>query len=212
VRDTGVGMSRDVLARIFEPFFTTKDKLHGTGLGLATVHGIVKRAAGAISVESAVGRGSEFRVLLPASSEAVSAALIPPLVAVEPPARQATILVAEDQPPVLAVVQRILGRAGYKLLVSTCGAEALAAASAHDGEIDLLLTDVIMPGMSGRELADELRAKRPGIKVLFVSGHVGDEDRDGVGGAGFLAKPFTSRELLQQVRTILGEAAGKTAT
>jgi signal transduction histidine kinase/ActR/RegA family two-component response regulator len=210
VRDTGTGMTRDVLARIFEPFFTTKDKLHGTGLGLATVHGIVKRAAGAITVESAVGKGSVFRVLLPATTEALAAAAAP-LPELAAPKHLGTILVAEDQAPVLAVIQRILGRVGYQLITSTCGAEALSAAARHAGPIDLLLTDVIMPGMSGRELAEQLRLTRPDTKVLFVSGHVADEDREGVAGAGFLAKPFTSRELLEHVRAILGDAAVATA-
>jgi signal transduction histidine kinase/CheY-like chemotaxis protein len=205
VADTGVGMSREVLARIFEPFFTTKDKLHGTGLGLATVHGIVKRAAGAIVVDSILGRGSRFRVLFPATSEHAAAPAPEP--AAMPPPRQATILVAEDQGPVLQVIQRILGRSGYKLITAACGADALAAAASYSDTIDLLLTDVIMPGMSGRELADQLRILRPDIKVLFVSGHVSDGDREGVAGAGFLAKPFTSRELLEHVREILDDDA-----
>jgi len=209
VTDTGVGMSREVLARIFEPFFTTKDKLHGTGLGLATVHGIVKRAAGAITVDSTSGRGSRFRVLLPATTEPIVAA--EPVVAPIEPTATATILVAEDQAPVLQVVQRILGRAGYRLLSATCGSEALQLAASHGEPIDLLLTDVVMPGMSGPELAEQLRALRPDIKVLFVSGHLPDGDRDSLGDAGFLAKPFTSRELLERVREMLAPGASATA-
>jgi signal transduction histidine kinase/ActR/RegA family two-component response regulator len=210
VADTGTGMTREVLARIFEPFFTTKDKLHGTGLGLATVHGIVKRAGGAITVESRVGHGSVFRVLFPATAEAAIAGTQPEAAAAQP-RRSATILVAEDQPAVLQVIQRILGRSGFTLITATCGTDALAAAAAHAGTIDLLLTDVIMPGMSGRELAEKLRAVRPDVKLLFVSGHVSDGDREAVAGSGFLAKPFTSKELLDTVRDILGETAATAA-
>jgi signal transduction histidine kinase/CheY-like chemotaxis protein len=202
VADTGTGMSREVLARIFEPFFTTKDKLHGTGLGLATVHGIVKRASGAIVVESTVGVGSQFRVLLPATTEVAAAPPVDPMTAAA--RRQATIVVAEDQAPVLQVIQRILGRAGYRLLTATCGADALQQVGDFAEPIDMLVTDMIMPGMSGRELADQLRVARPGIKVLYISGHLPDNERDVMSEQTFLAKPFTSRELLDRVGEILG--------
>jgi signal transduction histidine kinase/CheY-like chemotaxis protein len=210
VTDTGTGMTREVMNRIFEPFFTTKDKLHGTGLGLATVHGIVKRANGAIDVDSVVGKGSRFRVLLPATTEVVTQ--VTTEVASDVPKRTATILAAEDQAPVLQVIKRILGRAGYRLLTASCGADALEEAAKFEETIDLLVTDVIMPGMSGTELAEHIRVARPGIKVLFISGHLPDGDRDGLGDAGFLAKPFTSRELLDRVGELLSAAGLRPAT
>jgi signal transduction histidine kinase/CheY-like chemotaxis protein len=204
VRDTGVGMSADVVERVFEPFFTTKEKGKGTGLGLATVYGIVRQAGGAVTVESLPGSGSTFQVFLPASAEEPGAP--PRKVTKTMPATGATILLAEDLPPVLALTERMLKRCGYHVLTARDGEDALAVAEKHEGPIDLLLTDVIMPRMSGWVLAEKLRSLRPGLPVLFVSGQVDDTvDGNAIGGegTGFLAKPYTADELLEQVRVLL---------
>jgi signal transduction histidine kinase/CheY-like chemotaxis protein len=204
VRDTGVGMSAEVLERLFEPFFTTKERGKGTGLGLATVYGAVRQAAGAVAVESSLGIGSTFRVFLPASSEEVSATA--KKVTMMMPSLGATILLAEDLIPVLGLTQRMLQRCGYRVLTARDGEEALAVAHEHAGSIDLLLTDVIMPRMSGWSLAERLRAERPGLRVLFVSGQVDQAaDDDSVAGEGtaFMPKPYTADELLEQVRLLI---------
>ncbi|MCK9462283.1 MAG: response regulator [Proteobacteria bacterium] len=206
VRDTGHGMDDAVRSRIFEPFFTTKPVGKGTGLGLSMVYGTVTQAGGAIEVDSEVGKGTEFRIRLPRCDE-------PPTVATrgsKPPDAQRgseTILIAEDDETVRDLLQRTLDGQGYRVLAARTGPEAIALAKKHDGRIDLLLTDVVMPGMGGRELADRLRAQRPELRVLFTSGY---SDRNPArGGAGdtresFIAKPTTPRELAARIREILG--------
>jgi signal transduction histidine kinase/ActR/RegA family two-component response regulator len=204
VRDTGVGMPPDVLARVFEPFFTTKDKGKGTGLGLATVYGVVRQAGGAVTVESTPGRGTVFRVLLPASGEQHAAPVKRTTMMM--PASGATILLAEDLAPVLNLTERMLQRFGYTVLTARDGEEAMAVALGHPGQIDLLLTDILMPKMTGWVLAERLRNVRPGLRVLYVSGQVDDAVETAVlagEGTAFLPKPYTADELLEQVRILL---------
>jgi CheY-like chemotaxis protein len=199
-------MTDEVRQRVFEPFFTTKERGKGTGLGLATVFGVVRQAGGAVTVDSAPGKGSRFSVLLPASDESATA-----VSAREPKTTRrqvGTILVAEDLAPVLSLTCRILEQRGYRILAARDGQEALALAEAHAGTIDLLVTDLIMPGMSGRVLAERLREMRPGLPTLFVSGQVEEADAaDGqvFGGAGtaFLPKPFTADDLFEHVRQMI---------
>ena len=205
VADTGCGMSELVKERIFEPFFTTKDPGKGTGLGLSTVYGIVAQSDGRIEVESAVGVGTTFRVLLPAVVD-------------RPPApgrasiRTAsiggaeTVLLVEDEAMVGQVARAALGRHGYTVLEARGGREALALAAGHRGPIDILVTDLVMPELNGRELAERLRAERPAIKVLYVSGYTEDTVvRHGVaeGTDSFLPKPFTPEVLARKVREVL---------
>lgn len=213
VSDTGHGMDASTLERIFEPFFTTKAAGQGTGLGLATVYGIVKQAGGHVVVESKVGRGTTFRVLLPSARKAAAPAAAPP------PRQSAisrgteTILLCEDDPAVRALTSGILRDAGYTVLATAHGAAALQAASEHDGPIALLVTDVIMPGMNGRRLADALSLQRPGLRTLFVSGYSANIIAEhGVleTDVAFLEKPFTRQSLLTRVRQILDEPASAT--
>jgi signal transduction histidine kinase/ActR/RegA family two-component response regulator len=205
VRDTGIGMSPEIMERVFEPFFTTKERGKGTGLGLATVHGVLRQAGGGVSVESELGRGSVFRVLLPVSHEEIA----PPIRKVTmmmPSFGSTTVLLAEDLPPVLSLTQRMLQNCGYRVLTARDGEEAMTIAEQHGGAIDLLVTDIIMPRMSGWTLAEKLRVLRPGLRVLFMSGQV-DEAVNGTplgdGESAFLPKPYTADELLQQVRVLL---------
>jgi two-component system, cell cycle sensor histidine kinase and response regulator CckA len=205
VRDTGIGMSPEIMERVFEPFFTTKEKGKGTGLGLATVHGVLRQAGGAISVESTPGRGSVFRVFLPISVEEVTAP-VRKVTMMMPSLGSTTILLAEDLSPVLSLTQRMLQNCGYQVLTARDGEEAIALAEEHPGVIDLLVTDIIMPRMSGWTLAEKLRAQRPGLRVLFISGQVDEAVNAaalGSEGTAFLPKPYTADELLQQVRVLL---------
>jgi PAS domain S-box-containing protein len=207
VADTGCGMTEEVRGRIFEPFFTTKGTGRGTGLGLATVYGIVRQASGLVSVESQVGTGSVFTILLPA----VSAPVAP--VAADtraPPRGTETILLVEDEDAVRKLAREVLQQAGYTVLEAARGAEALRIADTHEGSIDLLLTDVVMPGLGGRDLADAVRARRPPIKVLYMSGFTDDAVvRHGVSVAAdaLLQKPFSPLALTRKVRSVLDEKA-----
>jgi PAS domain S-box-containing protein len=205
VRDTGSGIPPEVQERIFEPFFTTKDVGKGTGLGLATVYGIVEQAGGFISLESAVGAGTCVHVFFPAvegaaANTAGDAAEIGALGGSE------TILLVEDADAVREMVHYALASYGYEVIEARGGAEGLERARAHRGPIDLLITDVIMPEVNGRRLAEALSAERPGLKVMFVSGYTDDlVDRGVLEATGaFLQKPFTSLKLAQKVREILG--------
>jgi PAS domain S-box-containing protein len=203
VTDTGSGMDEPTKARLFEPFFTTKEIGKGTGLGLATVYGIVKQSNGYIWVYSELGHGTSFKVYLPRVSEAAAAAEPRPLLL---NGGTETILLAEDASGVRAVAQEILKRLGYTVLVAHDGHSALQLARARTEPIHLLITDVIMPEMSGRQLADRLKEQRPGLKVLFVSGYTDDAIvRHGMlePGIAFLQKPFTPQTLARKVREVL---------
>ncbi len=206
VADTGTGMDDATLGRVFEPFFTTKERGKGTGLGLATVYGIVRQSGGQISVTSAPGAGTTFRIHLPRVDAPVEAArTTAPLAA--PVAGTETILVAEDEQIVRALIRKVLEQAGYTVLLGDGGTEALQLAERHSGPIHLLVTDVVMPGMSGRELARRLLARRPDTKVLFLSGYADDAvERHGVlePGTAFMQKPFTPGALATRVREVLG--------
>jgi PAS domain S-box-containing protein len=205
VGDTGVGMNPDTIAHIFEPFFTTKDVGKGTGLGLATVYGIVQQSGGFISVASEQGEGTTFRIFLP-ETKAVAEPRQPPVAAVGSLEGGGTILVVEDSVQLRELFRDVLELHGYRVLDAPNGRAALEVAAGHSGTIDLLLTDVIMPEMNGRQLADHLVAARPGIKVLFASGY-SEEDlaRHGVeGGMAYLQKPFNPGALARRVKEILG--------
>jgi PAS domain S-box-containing protein len=203
--DTGVGMDLPTQARIFEPFFTTKKEGKGTGLGLSTVYGIVKQSGGHIRVHSEPGRGAEFKICIPRVRGVVE------------PARRATpspgaprgtetILLVEDSQELRVLVRTMLGRAGYTILEAADGLAALAVSEGHAGSIDLLLTDVVMPGMNGREMSERLARRRPRTRILFMSGYTGDsavthgvlEER-----FRFIQKPFTSSSLARVVREVL---------
>jgi PAS domain S-box-containing protein len=205
VRDTGVGMTPEVRNRIFEPFFTTKEPGKGTGLGLATCYGIVKQAGGSIWVQSEPGRGATFKVYLPARPEAAARAT-PPATEAPLPGGSETIMVVEDEPTVRSVTVRMLASAGYRVLAASDGPEALAAARGHAGEIHALVTDVVMPKMHGTKLAALLRADRPGLRTLFVSGYTEDagvRPDQLAKGMGYLAKPFTAEALTERLRQVL---------
>jgi CheY-like chemotaxis protein len=205
VGDTGEGMTEDVKRRIFEPFFTTKGPGRGTGLGLATVYGIVRQSGGFLSVDSEVGAGTTFRVHLPVPAEEATVEVEVP---VEPAitARGETILVAEDEPSLLKLARRLLEEAGYRVLAASRPSEAVAQLEAHGDRVDLLLTDLVMPESSGQTLYARLHARRPELRVLFMSGHPVDTIAQQGGlddGAGFLAKPFSRADLLRRVRLAL---------
>ena len=209
IADTGTGMPPHVLAHVFEPFFTTKAQGKGTGLGLATVYGIIKQSGGHIAVESTVGSGTTFLISLP-------------LVTGQPDADRATdvclldargsetILFVEDQQEVRDVIRRSLVSRGYRVLEAADGAPALDLLARHNEDVHLLLTDVIMPAMSGRQLAETVAARTPGVRVLYMSGYTDDAVlKDGVLSAGidFIRKPFTSEQLASRVRAALDRQA-----
>ncbi len=203
VTDTGVGMSPDVVMRIFEPFFTTKPQGHGTGLGLATVHGIVAGAGGGLSVQSELGVGTTIRAFFPAADQAIAAKATPPA-AVDVGGRGETLLVVEDEPAVLQVVVRMLRRNGYSVIAATTGTQALTLAAERD--FDMLLTDVVMPEMSGLELAERISQLRQSVSILFMSGYSPDlfGDKRGLAeGIRLLQKPFTEQALLEGIRAAM---------
>src|SRR6266516_1021061 len=204
VTDTGVGMDAGVRAHLFEPFFTTKEVGRGTGLGLATVYGIVKQSDGYISVYSEVGRGSSFKIYLPRIATPSDAPVGPQR---GRPARgNETVLVVEDEPAVLTLSRRALETQGYVVLAASDATAALRIVERHGGTIHLLVTDGVMLGLSGRELADKLAARRPGIRVLYMSGYPGDavvEHGSLPAGSAFLQKPFSPDSLARKVRDVL---------
>ncbi|HVH08772.1 MAG TPA: ATP-binding protein, partial [Gemmatimonadales bacterium] len=208
VSDTGAGMDEATKARLFEPFFTTKPKGKGTGLGLATVYGIVKQSGGYISVYSEPGRGATFKVYLPRVDAAVEPVEAAPAAGGSLRGSE-TVLVVEDQGEVRSLTRRVLEARGYQVLVAASGQEAMRLAEERPGAIDLLLTDVIMPGMSGRGLGLLLAAAHPAMKVLYVSGYA-DESIVHQGmlepGVWFLQKPFTPEALARKVREVLESA------
>ena len=211
VSDTGHGMSPEVQRRIFEPFFTTKGQGKGTGLGLATVFGIVEQSGGHLGVYSEVGRGATFKVYLPSAGRPASVAG-PADAEPDLPTGAATVLVVEDDEQVRGLTRMALETLGYTVLEAGGGKQAVRVAVAHGGPIDLLVTDVVMPGMSGREVAETVRAARPGVRVLFVSGYTDDAVvRHGVLTAemAFLQKPFTLAALGGKVREVLDRPASE---
>jgi len=212
VRDTGVGMDASTQQRIFEPFFTTKVKGKGTGLGLSTVYGIVRQSGGHIDVRSAPGRGTTFEIILPQV-----AAAVPPkaehVMHSALPRGTETVLVVEDEDAVRLIVRRVLRDQGYEILEARDGNEAVRVCAQKGDAIDLVLSDVIMPGMGGRELSRALAASRPGLPILFMSGYNDDGELAGSGadlGPGVLAKPFTAETLATQVREALDRRPSKT--
>ena len=206
VTDTGTGMDAATVERAFEPFFTTKPHGKGSGLGLATVYGIVRQSGGHVEVESVPGAGTTFRIHLPrvedVAEQGAASTAATPARGVE------TVLVVEDDERVRTLARKALEQAGYRVLVAAGGKEALAAAEGHDGPIDLLMTDVVMPEMSGRTLTRRLTQRHPDLKVLYMSGY-SDEDiaQHGVFEAGiaFIKKPFTPSVLTKKLREVLDE-------
>jgi PAS domain S-box-containing protein len=204
VSDTGQGMSEEVKAHVFEPFFTTKERGSGTGLGLATTYGAVKQSGGSIEVYSEVGKGTTFKIYLPRVEEEgkpVKGARL-----VDLPGGAETVLLVEDEDAVRDLCSRILGDLGYQVMQARSGAEAVAAAVGRAVRIDLLLTDVVMPGMSGKELATQLVLHHPGMKVLFMSGYTDNAIvHHGVleEGVSFIGKPYTPSALARKVREVL---------
>ena len=205
VADTGTGMGPEVIARAFEPFFTTKPVGQGTGLGLASVYGIVARLGGCAWLDSEPGGGTTFTALIPAPDAVPTPAPAQPLPETAATTGSETVLLVEDQDAMRTAVQRILGSAGYRVIVAASGAQAIAAAQSHPDPIDLLLTDVVMPEMPGNRLAERLRALHPSLRVLYMSGfaqpflgqsmHLEDVD--------LIEKPFTAPALLARVRRAL---------
>jgi two-component system, cell cycle sensor histidine kinase and response regulator CckA len=205
VSDTGCGMDAEIQSHLFEPFFTTKESGKGTGLGLATVYGIVKQIGGHIEVRSDPGRGARFEIYLPRTEEAVS--LRPVLdTPAGPYSGSETILLVEDEPLVRRLVRDTLERSGYSVLEASHGEEALRLCEKYGREIQLLVTDVVMPEMSGPELAAHVAAVQPELKVLFISGYtdVATVHQGVLENAPYLQKPFTPGALVCKVREILG--------
>jgi CheY-like chemotaxis protein len=208
VSDTGCGIPPDVLPRIFDPFFTTKEEGKGTGLGLATVFGIVKQHRGWLNVSSTPGAGTTFEILLPdgivPSSPMISAAAKP-----KPRGGEETILLVEDESAMRTLTSTILKRYGYKVLEACDGREALRLWQEHCGAVALLVTDLVMPkGISGQDLARQLQEERPQLKVLLMSGYSGeiaDDELQLRNGENFLQKPFATDTLLQTIRRCLDE-------
>lgn len=208
VTDTGQGMDAETQKHIFEPFFTTKAQGKGTGLGLATVYGIVKQSGGFIWVYSEPGQGTTFKIYLPAVNQAAVAddKLLAPAAA---PRGSETILIAEDSDALREMDHHYLSSLGYTILEARDGNHALQVADAHPGDISLLVTDMVMPGLGGRGLARRLAALRPGIKTLFMSGYTEEmtmRQRDGEPDLPFLQKPFRPVDLARSVRQVLDTA------
>jgi PAS domain S-box-containing protein len=205
VSDSGTGMDEATKSQIFEPFFTTKDVGKGTGLGLSMVYGVVKQSNGYIVVDSAVGQGTSFRIYLPRIDDTEESPT-PPNPTARPQRSTETVLLVEDDAVLREIECRVLRGVGYVVLDAADAKSAIALAAEHRGPIHLLLTDVVLPGMGGRELSQELRRARPHIRVLFTSGYTTDAVvRGGIfeAGVAFMQKPFTPQTLLQRVRGVL---------
>ena len=204
VTDTGIGMNGETKARAFEPFFTTKEKGKGTGLGLSTVYGVVKQSAGYIDIESSPGLGTKIYLLR--VEEEIEARIHSSDETIRPAPGTETILLVEDEESLRRLTRTSLELGGYKVLEAEDGSSALEASDTHNGSISLLLTDIVMPGMGGRELAQELIRRRPEIKVVYMSGYTGQA----IGSQGpfepssdFLPKPFSRDVLTRKIREAL---------
>jgi len=213
VSDTGIGIPAETQARIFEPFFTTKERGKGTGLGLATVYGIVKQSDGYIFVRSRPGQGTCFTIYLPSIDEPVEAPAPPPPLGCV--GGSETVLLVEDEEIVRSFAHEVLTQNGYTVLVARHGHEALAISEQHTGPISLMVTDVVMPGMSGKELAVRFAPIRPDMRVLYISGY---PEEAGIRPAAldnataYLQKPFTPDVLTRKVREVLDGPADQVAT
>ena len=204
VRDSGHGIDAETRARIFEPFFTTKEKGKGTGLGLATVYGIVKQSDGYIWVESELGHGCAFCTLLPRVPKPANSQILQEVFDFRSGGE--SILLVEDDPALRKMAEEVLRDTGYKVFTAQCGTEAMEIAKKHHGLLDVLLTDVVMPGMTGREVAEQIAARHPRIQVLYMSGYTDDAiGNHGLHGQAprVLQKPFTHDALLRRVREAL---------
>ncbi|HTV40361.1 MAG TPA: response regulator [Candidatus Sulfotelmatobacter sp.] len=211
VADNGCGMEPALVQRIFEPFFTTKEMGKGTGLGLATVYGVVKQYQGWIEVQSEVGVGSTFKIFLPASEQIAAAATDTATLPENLQGARETVLLAEDESALLELMQYVLGQYNYNILTASCAAQALQVWEANQGRVDLLLTDVVMPGgMSGRELAAELKKRKPDLKVILTSGfNAGMMAREpSTGETTFLPKPYLPDAAAKLIRETLDAEAG----
>lgn len=204
VSDTGIGMTREAREHVFEPFFTTKEKGKGTGLGLSTVYGIVKQSEGHIWVYSEPGMGTTFKIYLPQVEEPLDG--LEEKVTEESPRGNETILVVEDEEEVRGLTVRILKEHGYKVLEAAQGLDAFVICDEYEGPIHLLLTDVVMPKMSGRDLGGHIAEIRPGIKLLYMSGYTDDTiahhgilEKD----MNYIQKPFSVENLARKVREVL---------
>jgi two-component system cell cycle sensor histidine kinase/response regulator CckA len=210
VADTGQGMDAETLEHVFEPLFTTKEVGKGTGLGLATVYGIVRQSGGHISVTSAPGSGTTFRILLPQTNQAVGPAGTSdaPTIA---PAPTGTILLVEDNAPVRDLVHEILEQHHFTVLEASSAGDAVVIATGHEGPIDLMITDVVMPGRNGGELVGRMEQVRPGMPVLYMSGYGSDVLASRAilpDHATFLQKPFTEEALIAKIGLLLCPRAG----
>jgi two-component system, cell cycle sensor histidine kinase and response regulator CckA len=214
VSDTGCGMDSETQAHLFEPFFTTKDLGKGTGLGLSMVYGIVKQSGGSIWVYSEPNQGSTFKIYLPSLQETRE-----PDATQELPEKLAngseTVLVVEDESAVRSFTRMVLQRSGYQVIEAGNGEEALSLSREHTGKIQLLVTDMVMPGMGGRQVAEALEQQRPGVRVLYLSGYTENTiaQRGALGSElPFLQKPFTMEALLRKVRQVLDQPAKSEST
>ncbi len=215
VSDTGVGMKPEVKARIFDPFFTTKDSGEGTGLGLATVYGIVKEANGHITVESEAGKGTTFHLYFPMVQEQITLEAKQETVSRRSSRGSETVLVVDDQEGLRILLHEILRNNGYRVLSAANGSEALSIAGDRSRHIDLVITDMVMPRMGGRELAEALRDSQPEAKILCMSGYTERTDEIDellLRGHSYIDKPFTPEALLQTIREVLDRAAVGIAT
>jgi CheY-like chemotaxis protein len=205
VSDTGTGMTDEVKSHLFEPFFTTKEQGKGTGLGLATCHGIVKQIGGDLEVESDPGVGATFRILLPQTQRPAAARPAPASRESTGPAGE-TVLVVEDEPSVRRLMVAALRASGYTVLQAADGSEALEILGSADQRVELIISDIVMPGMSGRQLAAEVRARFPTTRLLLTSGYLRVETDEWTRGAQpipFLPKPFQPTALTRMVRDVL---------
>jgi len=208
VRDTGCGMDRKTLDRIFEPFFSTKEVGKGTGLGLATVYGIVKQHEGWIEVTSEVGLGTTFKIYFPVVQCPQSAAADSPRAPEQVRGGRETILIVEDEPVLRELIREVLQEYDYHVIEAGSGVEALRVWDEFDGKVDLLLTDMVMPeGMNGRELAAQLKKRKPGLKVIYSSGYSPEATGKDFGHSDtvFLSKPYLPPQLARTVRQCLDD-------